>query len=194
MNCRELVVLAACIAVVSLPSSPFARQNPKQVPKRPGGYPGQLMISPAGAPAAGMQLGDGKLQVATFNLTPREPITENLEQVRAMGASVVEVVKTLLYAQGGEAAANAQGRRLWYDPNTLQLTITDTAENIRTVSDYIRSLNTMGSKTRSQIVPLKHQTAADMQELVNRVTGAQPAGAETATSAAWLQTLGPRPQ
>ena len=112
-----------------------------------------------------------KLSVSTFNLTPREPITENLEQVRELAQNVVTVVKTILYAQSTESAAASEGRRYWYDPNTLQLTICDYPENLRVVSDYIRSLPTMGRKQKSEIVFLKHQTAADAAELLNRVLG-----------------------
>jgi hypothetical protein len=189
MNSRRLLVLVISASMLLIPAVPFPRQNPAQVPHRPGGYPGQLQTGRPAPQGATVDSNGEKLQIATFNLTPREPITENLEQVRAMGASVVEVIKTVLYAQGGEAAANTQGRKLWYDPNTLQLTVTDYPANIRTVSDYIRSLPTMGSKKRSEIIPLKHQTASDMQELVNRVTGAEAGGAQQATGMSVTKTL-----
>ncbi|MBX7246478.1 MAG: hypothetical protein K1X53_13355 [Candidatus Sumerlaeaceae bacterium] len=111
------------------------------------------------------------LQVGTFNLTPRTPISENVEQARQFATSIVEVVKTMLYSQTGESAANAAGRKLWYDPNTLQMTITDTNENLRAVSDYVKSVVAVGKKGRSDVVLLKHQTASDMSGLINRVTG-----------------------
>ncbi|MCX7017579.1 MAG: hypothetical protein NTY46_01000 [Candidatus Sumerlaeota bacterium] len=124
------------------------------------------------------------LKVATFNLTPREPISGNIEQARKVAASTVDVVKTMLYARTGEKAAAAEGRRLWYDPNTLTLTITDTQDNIRTVSDYIRSLGTMGAKTRSEIVPLRHQTASEAASFLNQTLGlTSPQGAGAGTGA-----------
>lgn len=115
----------------------------------------------------------GSLSVATYNLTPREPMKDNVEQVRQVASSTVTVVKTLLYAQSGESAAAAQGRRMWYDPNTLQLTIVDTPENLRVVGDYIKSSNALSAnKSKSEILFLKHQDAAGMQDLLTRVTGA----------------------
>lgn len=119
-----------------------------------------------------LTLSDSKLQVATFNLTPRKPLSDNTEQVRQMAESIVTVVRTLLYSGEGESAAATQGRRLWFDSNTLQLTITDYPDNIRCVSDYIRALPSMEQAKRSEIVKLKHQSASDMTDLVQRMTGA----------------------
>jgi hypothetical protein len=112
-----------------------------------------------------------RLEVGSYNLTPREPISENIEQVRAMADSTITVVKTILYAQGGEQAAAAQGRRYWYDPNTLQLTITDYPSNLRRVNDYIKSVTAGGKRQKSEITYLKHQSASDMQDLVGRAMG-----------------------
>ena len=112
-----------------------------------------------------------KLSVATFNLTPKEPISDNLEQVRDYAQNVVTVVKTILYAQSTESAASAEGRRYWYDPNTLQLTIVDYPDNIREVSTYIRSLPQINRKMKSEIIFLKHQTSNELAELLNRVLG-----------------------
>jgi hypothetical protein len=128
------------------------------------------------------QRGNGGLTVATYNLTPRVPLNDNVEQARQLAQSTVTVVKTLLYAQSGESAANAAGRRMWFDPNTLQLTIVDTPENLRTVGDFIRSNATIGSdKKRSEIMFLKHQNSGDMQDLLGRVMGTQ--GGASATGA-----------
>lgn len=112
-----------------------------------------------------------KLDVGTYNLTPREPLGDNLQQARDLAENVVTVVKTILYSQSTESAASAEGRRLWYDPNTLQLTVTDYPENLQLVGNYIRSLPIYGRTTRSEIIMLKHQTAATMQDLLQRVLG-----------------------
>jgi len=129
-------------------------------------------------PRPGWPSGEGKLHVATFNLTPREPISGNIEQARDVAANAVDVVKTMLYSRTGEKAASAEGRKLWFDPNTLTLTITDTQDNIRIVSDYIRSIGTMGKKTSSEIVSLRHQTASDSANLLNQTLGlTSPQGA-----------------
>src|SRR5690242_18730231 len=86
------------------------------------------------------QRGTGGLTVATFNLTPPEPLGDNVEQARQVADSTLTVIRTLLYSQMGEAAAASVGRRMWFDRNTLQLTVTDTPENIRTITDYIKSV------------------------------------------------------
>lgn len=126
----------------------------------------------------------GALSVATYNLTPRVPLNENVEQARQLAQSTVTVVKTLLYAQSGESAASAAGRRMWFDPNTLQLTIVDTPENLRTVGEFIRSSATMAAadKSKSEIIFLKHQSSGDMQDLLSRVMGAQSGGGATAAT------------
>ena len=143
------------------------------------------------APAAQAPGGQAiPLNVATFNLTPRAPLRDDVGQARQLADSVVEVVKTLLYSQAGEAAANAQGRRLWYDRNTLTLTITDTPENLRRVSDYLKSVSTLpADRTKSEIVFLKHQSAEEMAGLVQRVTGIETAAGGAQTGLSVTKTL-----
>jgi type II secretory pathway component GspD/PulD (secretin) len=134
-----------------------------------------------------------KLSVASYNLTPREPLKDNVEQVRDLSQSIVTVVKTILYAQSTESAAAAEGRRYWFDPNTLQLTVTDFPENLRVIGDYIRSLPMLGSeKQKSEIIFLKHQTSGDMVDLLNRVLGLSAdagSAAGTATGNSITKTL-----
>jgi type II secretory pathway component GspD/PulD (secretin)/tetratricopeptide (TPR) repeat protein len=132
-----------------------------------------------------------KLDVQTYNLTPREPIQENVEQVRDFAQNVVTVAKTILYSQSTESAAAAEGRRYWYDPNTLQLTVTDYPENLRVLSDYIRSLPMLGKKQKSDIIFLKHQTAGDLSTLLNTVLGltGETAAAGGATGESVTRTL-----
>lgn len=136
------------------------------------------------------QRSSGGLGVATYNLMPKTPIRENREQARQLADSTITVIKTLLYSRSGEAAAAAQGRRLWYDPNTLQVTITDTPENLRLVGGYIRSLATTGApRHKSEIVYLKHQNASDVQGLLERVTGAGAGGAAATGQQSVTKTL-----
>ena len=130
------------------------------------------------------------LKVATFNLTPRAPLSENLEQTRDLAQNIVTVVKTILYSQSTESAAAAEGRRYWYDPNTLQLTITDYPSNLQVVSDYIRSLPIFEQKLKSEIIFLKHQTAEDLANLLNQVLGlGETARGGTQTGNAVTKTL-----
>ncbi len=113
------------------------------------------------------------LGVQSYSLVPREPIgPENVEQARDMAQSIVTVVKTILYSQSGEESAAAEGRRFWYDPNSLQLTITDNPGNLEIVSDYLKSLPTLSSsEQKSEIIFLKHQTAVEMKTLLDQVLG-----------------------
>lgn len=119
------------------------------------------------------KLQDQSLAVQSYSLIPREPIgPDNVEQARDMAQSIVTVVKTILYSQSGEEAAAAAGRRFWYDPNTLQLTITDIPDNLSIVNDYIKSLPTLSSsEQKSEIIWLKHQTAPEMKGLLEQVLG-----------------------
>ncbi len=119
------------------------------------------------------KLEDQTLGVQSYSLIPREPIgPENVEQARDMAQSIVTVVKTILYSQSGEEAAAAEGRRFWYDPNSLQLTITDNPGNLEIVSDYLKSLPTLSSsEQKSEIIWLKHQTAVEMKVLLEQVLG-----------------------
>jgi hypothetical protein len=142
-----------------------------------------------GNPAFLLEPDGERLEVATYNLTPRGPLGEDIEQTRALGSSIVEVVKTLLYAQTGESAANARGRKLWYDRNTLQLTVTDYPSNLRVVSDYIRSVMSAGAKKRSEIIHLKHQEAGQLQDTLNRVMGLETAAARTGGGDSITKTL-----
>lgn len=124
------------------------------------------------------KLEDQTLGVQTYSLIPREPIgPENVEQARDMAQSIVTVVKTILYSQSGEESAAAEGRRFWYDPNTLQLTITDFPNNLEIVSDYLKSLPTLSaSEQKSEIIWLKHQTASEMKGLLDQVLGLNGTG------------------
>jgi type II secretory pathway component GspD/PulD (secretin) len=105
---------------------------------------------------------EDRLDVGTFNLTPILDIQDNPDLARRFGADVRQVVETLLYSQEGIAAAAAQGRRLWYDEATLQLTITDTPDRLNQVSQFIQSLPQIQRERRSKIRALNWASAADL--------------------------------
>ncbi len=130
------------------------------------------------------KINDQRLEVATFNLTPREPLPDNPEQVRELAQNVVTVVKTILYSQSTESAAAAEGRRFWYDPNTLQLTVTDYPDNLKVVSDFVRGLPLFGKKSKSEIIFLRHQTSSDLSSLLDRVLGLGAGDVDTRGTAA----------
>ena len=95
-----------------------------------------------------------------YSLKPCNVENVKPEQSLAFASRVVEAVKTFLYAKDGEAKAAEEGRRLVWDPAKLQLTITDTPENLNRVDDYIDSLPELGEQTR--ILKLTSAKAADV--------------------------------
>ncbi|MBN1476282.1 hypothetical protein JXA47_05985 [Candidatus Sumerlaeota bacterium] len=103
-----------------------------------------------------------QLDVATFSLIPRRVLQVNEEVARTLAESIKETVEVLLYAEGGAQAARAQGRRLWYDEFTLQLTITDTPSNIGRVTRYITSIPVLEPRRTTRIVYLNHQTPSEL--------------------------------
>jgi len=127
-------------------------------------------------------LEQAQLEVYTVNLTPRTVMTANDEQVKAFSANVVEVISAMLYHKDGEAAARQQGRRMWYDPNTLQLTLIDTPNNVKKVADFVEALPQLEPKMRSKIIFLDHAPAGDLANELERVLGIMPRG--TAATAA----------
>jgi hypothetical protein len=80
------------------------------------------------------------LQITTFILIPSESIAKDAAPTQDLGKRVVEAVETMLYGKEGKASAYKQGRRLWYDPATFQLTLTDYPDRIKLVSTYLASL------------------------------------------------------
>jgi len=122
-----------------------------------------------------------EIEVYSVNLTPRSVLRTNPEMVEAFGRDVKEVVETMLYHKEGVAAAQAQGRRLWYDPATLQITLTDTPSNIRKVAEFVQALPQLEPKTRSKILFLEYATASDLAGQLEQVMGiSESAGGTTA--------------
>ncbi len=113
----------------------------------------------------------GELAIATFNLTPILEIQDNPDLSRQFGETVRQQVETLLYAQEGRAKANSEGRRLWYDEATLQLTITDFPERITAVQQFIESLPQIERKRRTKIVPIYWATAAELASQIDTFLG-----------------------
>lgn len=116
------------------------------------------LLQDFGAPGQG--LAERNLDVATFSLIPRRVLQQDEEVARDLAASTVETVSTLLYSQSGVEEERRQGRRLWFDESTLQLTITDTPENIDRVTRYITSIPTLEPRRTTRIVAVDHQEAS----------------------------------
>jgi len=130
------------------------------------------------------QLEEEEIDIMTVNLTPRQVLQTNQEQVQAFAQDVVEVVSTMLYHEAGMAQAATMGRRLWFDPATLQLTVTDYPSNIRKVSEFITSLPQFEPKRRSKILYLEFATASDMVSNLEAILGISGAAAGGAAGGA----------
>ena len=111
------------------------------------------------------------LGVETFNLSPIAALEANPDLVSEFSEFVVEVVETLLYSQDGRQKARAEGRRLWFDPATMQLTVTDYPENLKAVSNFVDALPQIRKKKRSKIIFLEHATAADLTQQIEEFLG-----------------------
>ncbi|MBN1900648.1 hypothetical protein JW926_04895, partial [Candidatus Sumerlaeota bacterium] len=123
-----------------------------------------------------------ELQVQTWILVPKEALKENPEQMRQFGEWVVEVVKVMLYAKSTVSKAEAEGRRLWWNPATMQLTITDNPDNIQAVADFIYSLPQLEQKAKNKIIPLRYAKSETITTRINSflgLSGEEAGGMET---------------
>ena len=114
---------------------------------------------------------DDEITVATFNLTPIVEFEENPDLVRSFADQVRQVVETLLYQREGRSAAERQGRRMWYDPATLQLTITDFPDRIAVVESYIDRLPQLARRRRSEIIFLDWANAGELVGQIEQFLG-----------------------
>lgn len=81
------------------------------------------------------------LDIAYFNLAPDRMDADSInEQIRYFNARIVEMIEVFLYSPEGKAAAAAQGRRLWFNPYTLELVIVDFPANLARVRGFVESL------------------------------------------------------
>ncbi len=121
-----------------------------------------------------------QLAIQAFSLIPRNALDENREYLQAFANRVVEQVRTFLYTQSGVAAAEAQGRRMWYDPNTLTLVIADFPDNISEVGAFLDSLPELKSEARFKVIYLKYALASDIEAQLGELLNIGGATAETA--------------
>jgi len=119
-----------------------------------------------------------ELEVQTWILVPKEALKQNPEQMRQFGEWVVEVIKVMLYAKSTVSKAEAEGRRLWWNPATMQLTLTDYPDNVRAVSDFINSLPQLEQKAKHKIIPLRYAKAETIASRINSFLGLAGAGEE----------------
>ena len=124
----------------------------------------------------------GRLDVAVFDLTPREVLRLDQSAREKFAAKVEEVVKTILYSNTGMREAREKGRKMWFDKQTLQMTITDYNTNIRKVADYISSLPELVAKRRSKIIFLKYANAGNLSSRLEQVLGISGGNGDNGTS------------
>ncbi|MGF1573376.1 MAG: hypothetical protein ACFCU1_09920 [Sumerlaeia bacterium] len=114
---------------------------------------------------------DGKIEVRTFNLTPVLEIEGNPELARQFAENIYDVVETLLYSQDGVSAAAAQGRRIWYDEATLQLTITDFPDRLNSVERFINQIPQLKREKQYEIFVMNFANAGDVTSTIGRFLG-----------------------
>lgn len=80
------------------------------------------------------KLHDETLDILNFSLVPKDVENVQSDQVQSFTARVVEAIQVFLYNTDGIAKAREDGRRMWFDDATLQLTVVDTPTNLQRVS------------------------------------------------------------
>lgn len=117
-----------------------------------------------------------ELDIQAFSLIPRTALEENREYMQAFAERVVEQVRTFLYTRIGLEEAQALGRHMWFDPNTLTLVLADTPENIRDVSSFLDSLPELEAQQRFSVIYLRYALASDLQSELANLLGLEGAG------------------
>lgn len=105
---------------------------------------------------------DEDLEISNFNLAPKDFETTPRDVIDTFTSRIVVTIKTLLYAKTGEEAAAAQGRRMFFDNATYQLTIIDTPANLQRVGNYLNSLPELRRRRQQQVIFLEHAIAEAM--------------------------------
>lgn len=108
------------------------------------------------------QLRSDRLNIVNFSLVPRDVENQQSDQIEIFTNRVVESIETLLYARTGRAAATSQGRRLWFDPSTLQMTVVDSPENLVRVGSFVNSLPELRQRRLQEVVFLQNQPAEEL--------------------------------
>ncbi|MCX7016331.1 MAG: hypothetical protein NTW86_27875, partial [Candidatus Sumerlaeota bacterium] len=132
------------------------------------------------------------LKLQTFNLIPKESLRANEELMRAFFERVVEQIETFLYARDGRMKAAAEGRKLWKDENSYQITITDYPENLAHVGDFVNSLEQLERQMLFKVIYLKYALSDTMRDNLVQFFGlaaAQAAGAPTGPQYQVTRTL-----
>jgi type II secretory pathway component GspD/PulD (secretin) len=118
-----------------------------------------------------------QIGIQAFSLVPKNVEAIKTDEVQVFTSRVVEAIKVFLYAQEGESRAAEEGRRLWFDEASLQLTIVDTPSNLQRVSEYINSLPQISEKSQQKVVRLRHAVAEELSASLLRILDLTDSGA-----------------
>lgn len=132
-------------------------------------------------------LREEELGIINFSLIPRDVENIGSDEITVLTQRVVESIKTLLYARTGESAANQEGRRMWFDQATLQLTIVDLPSNLERIGRYIDSLPELRHEQLNKVIHLDfaiaESLATELSNILNLVSvgGSAAGGGEAVT-------------
>ncbi len=118
----------------------------------------------------------GRIDLENFSLVPRDIEDIQSDYIQPFTARVVEAISVFLYAETGQAQAAREGRRLWFDESTLQLTIVDTPANLTRVREYLNSLPELRTGPQREVIFLEFAEAdtlaPSLERIMNLTTGA----------------------
>lgn len=121
--------------------------------------------------------GRGKLEARVFDIIRPQGEEQNLELDRKFFMDTYEVITTILYADEGEAAAHAKGRRIWpkadelEDIQQFQITVTDYVDRLQTLAEYLDRIGEPDDDMSEYVADIKFQIADALAGDLNTVLG-----------------------
>ena len=115
------------------------------------------------------QLTNEKLDIRNYSLVPREVEDISSDQIQVFTSRVVEAISVFLYNETGMRQATEEGRRMWFDEATLQLTLVDTPVNLQTVEQYLGSLPELKTESEQETIFLEYAEATVLAPSLERI-------------------------
>lgn len=112
-----------------------------------------------------------KLQLQKFSLMPKQPLQMDKDLAEAFFRNVEEQIRIFLYSQTGQTLAAKDGRKMWADPATMQITLTDFPENLELVGEFISSLEQLEQRQEFKVIYVKNKLADDMAAELQNLFG-----------------------
>lgn len=110
----------------------------------------------------------GKLEVRTYNITPPNRVKADEGLADSFFDTVVGMSEVLLYGREGRTHAETEGRRLYADKKKKEITVIDTAENLKKLERYLMSLPGIPLRKHSRVVFLDHTGAQEAVDILRR--------------------------